>query len=225
MDFTRELPMQFSYKYPTFYVRECYPQYHEMITNLLKEGAQVVTVTGTSGVGTSVFSAYFLRRYSMEYFNITIITASFETEGEKSKMTKVVVWKAGVVIGQAEDQKSAIKEVDRTVIKEARSGLIYLYDGPPNRRPQNAQMVCFTSWNKTWFSYLKERPDRPKLIMPSQGTSGCCRRARFRDARPLIATKSAECRPSRAALPHLRRRCARMSVHGCKFRRGSARCD
>ncbi|KAF1791054.1 hypothetical protein GQ600_25460 [Phytophthora cactorum] len=113
----------------------------------------------------------------MEYFNITITTASFETEGEKSKMTKVVVWKAGVVIGQAEDQKSAVecliwktkqkvqielkKEVDRTVIKEARSGLIYLYDGPPNRRPQNAQMVCFTSWNKTWFSYLKERPDRP----------------------------------------------------------------
>ncbi|KAF1791873.1 hypothetical protein GQ600_17445 [Phytophthora cactorum] len=112
MDFPKELPMEYEYKQSRVYVRECYPQYYKHITDMLKDGeTQAITVTGTPGVGKSLFFAYFLKRYSSENPLVTIITASFKKTGCTSTMTKVAVWKNSELVAQAEMEKSAMMEV------------------------------------------------------------------------------------------------------------------
>ncbi|KAG7375626.1 hypothetical protein PHYPSEUDO_000411 [Phytophthora pseudosyringae] len=92
LDFPEGLPVEYEYMQPQFYVRKCYPQYYKRITDLLKDGETVgVTVTGTPGIGKSVFFGYFLKRYSFENPLVTIITASFTKTGNMSTMRKVVV--------------------------------------------------------------------------------------------------------------------------------------
>ncbi|KAG6615907.1 uncharacterized protein IUM83_12095 [Phytophthora cinnamomi] len=52
----------------------------DMVLKFLKRVADAATITGTPGIGKSVFYAYFLKRYSFENKDATIITASFETQ-------------------------------------------------------------------------------------------------------------------------------------------------
>lgn len=60
--------MEYSYRRPEFYVRECYATYYDEILRLLsRKHLEVVTVTGTPGIGKSMFFAYFLWRYSQEH--------------------------------------------------------------------------------------------------------------------------------------------------------------
>ncbi|KAE9025350.1 hypothetical protein PR001_g12289 [Phytophthora rubi] len=178
------LPMQYLVRDPRFYVRDCYPLYYEMLRRLLKrDELEAATITGTPGIGKSVFFAYFFQRYSFENEKMTIITASFQVEDNKSKMKKVAVWKGGQVLGHAEDDKkimnNLIWETKTRVEKEeaerrekgvddfTERGLLYLYDGPPKSCPSDAKVVCFTSPNDSWFNkYLRKSPGRVKLIMP-----------------------------------------------------------
>lgn len=61
-----------------------------------------------TGIGKSVFYAYFLERYSAKNKDTTIITASFLRSDSQSIRTNVVVWKGGQVIGDAADENSAM---------------------------------------------------------------------------------------------------------------------
>ena len=62
------LPMSYKYTNNQFYVRRCYPVYYDMIINLLDwkgltEPSDYITVTGTPGIGKSVFYLYFFQRW------------------------------------------------------------------------------------------------------------------------------------------------------------------
>ncbi|KAG7376573.1 hypothetical protein PHYPSEUDO_013126 [Phytophthora pseudosyringae] len=103
------LPTEQAYDEPVFYVRECYPVYYEMILRLLKltrnqiKRVEAVTVSGTPGIGKSIFFAYFFTRYCYENETATIVTASFNKDSE---MTQVVVWKDGELVDKAKMDKS-----------------------------------------------------------------------------------------------------------------------
>jgi hypothetical protein len=123
-----------------------------------------------SGIGKSVFYAYFFQRYSFENARKTIVTAAFALGERGSKMKKVVVWKGGQVVGQAEADlpvmERLLADTKKRVAKEEDEGLIYLYDGPPDAWPSDAPMVCFTGPKGGWFEYVRISSSRPKLIMP-----------------------------------------------------------
>ncbi|POM75245.1 LOW QUALITY PROTEIN: Hypothetical protein PHPALM_7680 [Phytophthora palmivora] len=178
LTFPSDLPMETPYMEQVYYVRKCYSEYYDIVLRLLDEQVESVTVTGTPGIGKSVFLAYFFQRYSSQNKEATIITASFTRE---SKMRKVVVWKGGKIVGEAKNQslpmdeliwktetevRAQVKQEEcvRGMVPKAR--LLYLYDGPPNDSPVGAQMVCFTSPNASWFAKLKKTPMRPQLFMP-----------------------------------------------------------
>ena len=80
-----QLPLSYSYKKGEFFVRDCYPIYYEMITSRLKgtglrEPDDYITVTGTPGIGKSVFYIYFFQRWRKEHPDSSIVTASFNRE-------------------------------------------------------------------------------------------------------------------------------------------------
>ncbi|TMW64859.1 hypothetical protein Poli38472_009026 [Pythium oligandrum] len=70
MVFPRALPMEeHPYEHPHFYVRECYSRYYELVMKILYiKGKHGVTISGSPGIGESVFLAYFLGRYSLVCF-------------------------------------------------------------------------------------------------------------------------------------------------------------
>ena len=75
-----------SHEYPRgeFYVRQCYLDYYDMLTRIIKEKKPVptnyITMTGTPGIGKSVFYIYFFQRWRRENPSGTIVTASFSSE-------------------------------------------------------------------------------------------------------------------------------------------------
>ncbi|EGZ25786.1 hypothetical protein PHYSODRAFT_326765 [Phytophthora sojae] len=132
----------------------------------VENGPKVVTVTGTPGIGKSVFYAYFLERYSYENEDITIITASFAKTERSSTKDQVVVFKKGKAVAVVKDVQSAMDALILETVDEAGDKLLYLCDGPPDQIPRAAQMVCFTSPSERCFDTLRKWPACPKLFMP-----------------------------------------------------------
>jgi hypothetical protein len=55
--FPTQLPMEYDYHDTMYYVRDCYPEYYELVMHLLdKEKKQGVTITGTPGVMAAFYS-------------------------------------------------------------------------------------------------------------------------------------------------------------------------
>jgi hypothetical protein len=56
-EFPSILPMEYAYEGDTYYVRDCYPEYYELVMDLFdKERKQGVTITGTPGTVIAFFS-------------------------------------------------------------------------------------------------------------------------------------------------------------------------
>ncbi|KAE9178509.1 hypothetical protein PF004_g25462 [Phytophthora fragariae] len=161
--------MEHEYLGQDFYVRSCYSKYYKYVTGLLDDpDTAVVTVTGTPGIGKSIFCAYFLQRLSLEDKETTIITVSISRE---SVLKKAAAWKGGKMLGSAVDEStdsSAMKAViDKAKTeRQATHRLIYLIDGPPKIHPGDAQSVVFVSPNDAWFSYIRKDWTRPMVVMP-----------------------------------------------------------
>jgi hypothetical protein len=123
------------------------------------------------GIGTSLFYAYFLKRFSFEARETTIVTASFSVH---SAIMKVAVWKGGNMLASVaptfatamDHPLDAFMREIRDVVKDTKHGLIYLYDGPPKVHPVGVQSVVFTSPNDNWLRLIRKSPHRPKVIMP-----------------------------------------------------------
>ncbi|KAE9097468.1 hypothetical protein PF010_g15949 [Phytophthora fragariae] len=129
---TEELPsLPFAYQYrggKFFYVRKCYERYYELVKKMLDGGKPWVTVTGTPGIGKSVFYAYFFNRLREREPNTWIIAISFWMEAIK----EIIVYKGRGDPGTIERKKNAID----MVLEEAHANkkkLIFLCDGPPTK--------------------------------------------------------------------------------------------
>ncbi|KAE8956535.1 hypothetical protein PR001_g31701, partial [Phytophthora rubi] len=161
--------MEHQYLGQDFYVRSCYSKYYKYVKRWLDDpDTEVVTVTGTPGIGKSIFCAYFLKRFSFEDKEATIITLSFT---RKSVLKKVTTWKGGEMLGSAVADYTDSSGV-KAVIEKAKTErqdthkLIYLIDGPPKFHPGDAQSVVFASPNDAWFSYIRKDWTRPMVVMP-----------------------------------------------------------
>jgi len=133
------LPMAHPYRDGAFFVREWYPRFYEWVLECLNTEADYVTVTGTPGIGKSIFYLYFVHRFRSENPDTPIVTASFE---KNRKLTGC--WIYDPILGEKETEQIPVKPT-----------ALYLYDGAPDRLPpQRAKLVCFCSPNQEWFTHV-----------------------------------------------------------------------
>ena len=114
------LPMSDQFMEEEFYVRDCYRQYYDYISASLANGFYQISLTGTPGIGKSIFYIYFFQRYRTEFPKATIVTASFTMN---SKLKQCIRYGPGDILGV---KFSDIRELEAD---------IYLYDGPPEMEP------------------------------------------------------------------------------------------
>ncbi|TMW60626.1 hypothetical protein Poli38472_000668 [Pythium oligandrum] len=135
LNFPKDIPFQYDYEVDTFYVRPCYARYYEYITNKFAETGYTrkrgVTVTGTPGIGKSMFMAYFFLRYRFEHQheNPTIIMTSYNTS---SILEEIVLWKDGLKSEEFYYDLPHLKKL----YHEYPNALVLL-DGPPAVAPRN----------------------------------------------------------------------------------------
>ncbi|KAF1780615.1 hypothetical protein GQ600_2755 [Phytophthora cactorum] len=61
-----------------YYKRSCFDEYYQLLANVVKYSKKkCLTVTGTPGIGISVFHAYFFERYRKEQSNTEIVAVAF----------------------------------------------------------------------------------------------------------------------------------------------------
>ncbi|KAF4041134.1 hypothetical protein GN244_ATG06666 [Phytophthora infestans] len=163
-EFSAALPMENLYPISHFYVRDCYAEYYELILKTLYEcNYKIVTVTGTPGIGKSVFYGYFFHRYKSKP-NLTIITASFTTE---SKMKEAVVFRGGADCGSASGSSHQFIRDAQVAALKRKDEVLFLYDGPPDIEPKMpSKMVCFASPNEQWLSKVSKKEEACTLYMP-----------------------------------------------------------
>ncbi|OQR81562.1 hypothetical protein THRCLA_23345 [Thraustotheca clavata] len=109
-----------------------------------------VTVTGTPGIGISIFYQYFFSRYRQAYPEATILTASFT---EYQQVQKCVVF---------EPNKAPIK-IKRNVEDEYPKA-IHLYDGPPNTKTNDSKMVTFSNAHFPLYMPVWELPEMMEAV-------------------------------------------------------------
>lgn len=146
------LPMTTEYAGQTFYVRDCYPEFYNAVLENFKRKIRYVSVTGTPGIGKSIFYLYFFHRFRVENPDRVIVTASFRSN---QKVKTCVVYKP--------NDNKGIKYRGKIEYVE---GAIYFFDGPPDMEPEGEEMVCFTSPNYEWFKSMKKFEIHTKMIMP-----------------------------------------------------------
>lgn len=148
-----DLPMAYNYLLESFYIRACYLLYYDLISNILDSGKRYISVTGTPGIGKSVFYLYFFHRFRRENSKNTIIVASFN---KKNKLMRCKVFDSKMV-----------KRRTLTKIPDI-PGAIHFYDGTPEYPPpSDQQLVCFTSPNSEWLEYMEKALDHTPIYMPS----------------------------------------------------------
>ena len=147
----QNIPMACLFKNEVFYVRECYPQYYGFIMRSLKLSFDQITVTGTPGIGKSVFLIYFLQRYRREHPRATILSAAFN---ENNELIYCRLFLPGDNIG-----KEYLLLPDVAVD-------INIYDGAPNVQAKAQKLVSFTSPNQRWFASMENNQFHSRLIMP-----------------------------------------------------------
>lgn len=152
------LPMAFKYESLVYYVRDCYATYYAQIKELLgNPGKDYISVTGTPGIGKSIFYLYVFSKYREEYPDKTIVTAAF---------TKNQVLKSCVVFYPDGTRKLCMNDFRGDYIPVNEEGSIHFYDGPPNKEPSRSQMVTFTSPNESWLGSIHKAANHCKLYMP-----------------------------------------------------------
>ncbi|KAH9122898.1 hypothetical protein LEN26_010059 [Aphanomyces euteiches] len=80
-DVTVDLPTAFKYRAEEYYVRKAYSSYYVRVLELLQT-YKYISVTGTPGIGKSIFYDYFFSRYRNEHPEAIIVTASFNKDRE-----------------------------------------------------------------------------------------------------------------------------------------------
>ena len=147
-----DLPMSDPFKGAKFYVRDCYRQYYEYIMQSLEGEFDQISLTGTPGIGKSIFSIYFFQRYRREFPKATIVTASFTIY---RKLEQCIRFGPDDLLGEKFFDIRGL-EAD-----------IYLYDGPPEMDPGvGKKMVSFTCPNYDWFNVMRKTPYHARMHLP-----------------------------------------------------------
>jgi hypothetical protein len=115
------IPMQFPYNKSIIYIRDCYPIYFDSLWNDLFVGDQIdsVLITGTSGIGKSIFYIYVLERMKILLKDKVFVLASF------SNLRRM---NYGLILTPGKEPIRLGKNEEIPFIENA----VYLYDGNPD---------------------------------------------------------------------------------------------
>ena len=136
VDTPKELPQCFPCHLEQFYIRDCYPDYYDYVVESIQEGKRYIVVTGTPGIGKSVFYLYFFLKYK-EGCDKKIVVASYS---KTRKLKECKIW----------DPDSKVLETSDVLPNL--SGALYLIDGIPETEPPLSSFtVMFASPDVNFF--------------------------------------------------------------------------
>ncbi|KAH9152498.1 hypothetical protein LEN26_003700, partial [Aphanomyces euteiches] len=154
-DVTIGLPTAFEYLAEEYYVRKAYSSYYDRVLELLQT-YKYISVTGTPGIGKSIFYDYFFSRYRNEHPEAIIVTASFN----KDRQLK------DCVVFSPDGSSMIWDNTDFPNIGKRIPNALHLYDGPPSVEPARSKMVTFTSPNFGWLDSMRKNAAHCELYMP-----------------------------------------------------------
>jgi len=156
-----DIPQTHTYLSKTIFVRECYPEYYNMVMELLSH-KRMVTVTGTPGIGKSIFYLYFFHRYRAMNPEHKLLLASFTAD---RKLRDCCLYPA---LNHDRMQPEYLESLP----KNPKDCSLLLYNGPPTVPPTaRYKMVCFTSTSPSphigWLKEVFKSEDHERLFMPN----------------------------------------------------------
>lgn len=154
MDAPRGLPQCHECVLPKVYIRDCYLEYYDYLKELMNADKRYV-VTGTPGIGKSVFYLYFFEKFKAENRNRKIIMASYSID---HGLEECIGWENGVL-------------TTHESVPSNQTGAVYLVDGIPNRLPKNAVAICFTSPDINWLIKMNKHGSLYREIYMRNWTS------------------------------------------------------
>ncbi|KAK1937855.1 hypothetical protein P3T76_009592 [Phytophthora citrophthora] len=150
------------YTLPNYYVRKCYSEYYTLILKTLEKYCYI-TLTGTPGIGKSMFYAYVFQHYIMRP-RTTIVAASFP---DSSVPMGVTVFRDNLTESWQGTNWDGFIQKAYKAASERGDDVIHLYDGPPPFPPcYRSKMVSFTCPNKRWIRETQYEQMAYKLYMP-----------------------------------------------------------
>jgi hypothetical protein len=157
-----DVPQSFKYKQNAFYIRSCYHVYYEQIIQNLYgiDDFDFISVTGTPGIGKSLFYLYFLNRYRADHPAENVLTASFSNQ-QKFEECKVFLSD-----GNIKGYNGVPRKFTETWPENLDCSL-YLYDGPPDVKPAKVKMVAFTSPSFPWLHAMSKNQSHRTMYMPT----------------------------------------------------------
>ena len=150
----------------SYLVRDCYPEYYTLLMErLVVDTMRYVMLTGTPGIGKSIFYMYFFDRYRREHSSENIVLAAFSPPnpetGTGPQLLSCVMWNA------TSKEFEELKEVP----KDPKVCKLHLYDGIPGvyvSANLGIKMVTFTSPNRDWIKMmLKHGLSFTAIYMPN----------------------------------------------------------
>ncbi|KAI3661086.1 hypothetical protein MP638_000423 [Amoeboaphelidium occidentale] len=143
-----------------YYVR---PTYRTSFTKICKmlfdpsDEIDYISISGTPGIGKSVFYMYTFRKMREKYPDATIILASFASGRLEEAQLFLPESKNAQLLNL-----NQLEQADLNY-----PGALHLYDGAPTKIPKNldAKMLVFTSPNEGWFNAVRKYHNHEKLYM------------------------------------------------------------
>jgi hypothetical protein len=149
------IPMQYPYEKAYIYIRDCYPHYFDILwKDLFVDKKHSVLITGTPGIGKSIFYMYVLERMKKERKDTVFVLASF------SKKNQLI---SCVILAPGKEPDRVDKNQGVPYIENA----IYLYDGTPVVVEQGlVKTVIFASPDHEFIKEHSKNPTMRKYYMP-----------------------------------------------------------
>ncbi|KAK1941315.1 hypothetical protein P3T76_007181 [Phytophthora citrophthora] len=144
-----------------YYTRACYAEYYKLVNEMLNDQERCVTVTGTPGVGKSIFYAYFFKRFrkEMQGKNTCVVAAAYI----RDELVNVIAFE--------DDDDDGVWRINEEDIDDFIAGalgrgknVVLLCDGPPKRIRGWIQTVVFTRPYKEWMRAVEN--DNCTLWLP-----------------------------------------------------------
>ena len=144
-----DLPMVFPFKFKKYYVRKCYSLLFREICSSLEEN-DYITVTGTPGIGKSVFYMYVYRKLRIKYPDKVFVVATFD----KRQLQNAFIFMSG------QEKGKRLSSLEFETIADDNPGSFHLYDAAPKVKPDatmtKCKMITFTSPNPSWESSIRK---------------------------------------------------------------------
>jgi GTPase SAR1 family protein len=137
-----------------YFVRPCFHRYFEYIKTEFIGGRDQITLTGTPGIGKSIFINYFIEEYFKIDPNIVFFVFAFTKDGflHDYEGAAVISLKNGVIVCDFIENLFAGGKVFSNILAKIGDNYLVIYDGWSNKGYLNrVKCLCCTSPNYEWY--------------------------------------------------------------------------